>query len=89
MLALAIPDLREAVEALRSLELRADLAAPVRDAVWKCVAIAIVARLAAGFCADAGQSAAAAGIELLGAAAALCAALPLLETVIAMMEALL
>lgn len=56
--------------------------------VLKCVIVAIVARLAADFCKDAGQSGVASAVELCGAAAALCISLPLVNTLLQMLGGL-
>ena len=57
--------------------------------VLKCVALGIVARLAADLCRDAGQSGVASAVELCGAAAALCISLPLVNTFVQMLGGLL
>lgn len=59
------------------------------SAVFKTVGIGITARLSADVCKDAGQSAAASGIELVGAVSALYAALPLMESVIGTIRSLI
>lgn len=50
--------------------------------VMKCVGVGIVTRLSADICWDAGQSAAASGVELCGAACALVTALPLVRAML-------
>lgn len=50
--------------------------------VIKCVGAAIIGRFAADVCRDAGHSAPASAIELAASAVSLCAALPLIETLI-------
>lgn len=57
--------------------------------VLKCVAVGIVARLAADLCRDAGQSGVASAVELCGAAAALVISLPLVNTFLQMLGGLL
>ena len=57
--------------------------------VMKCVAIGIVTKAAADLCRDGGQGAMAGAVELGGAAAALYVALPLLETLLELLESLL
>ena len=57
--------------------------------VMKCVAIGIVTKAAAEVCRDGGQGAMAGAVELGGAAAALYVALPLLETLLGMLETML
>ena len=57
--------------------------------VLKCVAIGIVTRAASDLCRDGGQLAMAGAVEFGGAAAALCVSLPLLQTLLDLLEALL
>ena len=56
--------------------------------VLKCVGIGIVTRLAADLCKDAGQGAVASAVELGGAACAVTAALPLMRSLLLMIEQL-
>lgn len=67
----------------------AGLSPAVVAPVIKTTGIAILTRLAAELCRDAKESGIAAFVETAGAAAALCAALPLLETVLTMVSGLL
>ncbi len=55
----------------------------------KCLGIAVLERLGAALCKDAGQAAAAEAIALAGTTAALYAALPLLEEFLSLLEKLL
>lgn len=57
--------------------------------VAKCVAIGILSRGAADLCKDGGQSAMAGAVELGGTAAAVYVALPLLTTLLGLLEKLL
>jgi len=57
--------------------------------LFKCLGIAVVSRLGADLCRDAGQSAMAGAVEFAGAAAAVCVSLPLLSSLMKMMERLL
>lgn len=57
--------------------------------VLKCVAIGIVAKAAADLCRDGGQTAMAGAVEFGGAAAALFASLPLLQSLLGLLEGLL
>ena len=59
------------------------------SALLKAVGIGIVSRLASDVCRDSGQAAAASSVELAGTVAALFTALPLMETVLEMIRALL
>ncbi len=56
--------------------------------VVKSVGIGVCAKLACEICKDSGQGAMAAGVETLGTVCALYAALPLMETLLDMLEAL-
>ncbi len=56
--------------------------------VLKCVGIGVVTRLAADLCKDAGQSAVASAVELCGAACAITAALPLMRSLLQLIEQL-
>ena len=55
----------------------------------KCVGISVCAKLASDICKDAGFSASASAVELVAAAAALYAALPLMRAVLKMTESFL
>lgn len=57
--------------------------------VLKCVGISVTAKLASDVCKDAGYAASASAVELVAAAAAIYAAMPLMRTVIKMVESLL
>ena len=65
------------------------LSAALVEPVVKCLGLGLVARLGADLCRDAGQSALAGTVETAGAAAALCAALPLLGRFLELMGGLL
>ena len=88
-LALALRALRPAVELLRELTEEAGVEPAALSAVLKATGIAVVTRLAADVCRDAGQSASASAVELCGAAGALYVAIPLMKTVLGMVEELL
>ncbi len=57
--------------------------------VWKTVGIGVVTKLSSAVCKDAGEGGVASFLETAGAALALFAALPLVETVFDTLEALL
>ena len=57
--------------------------------VTKCVLIGILAKTAADLCRDSGQSALAGAVELGGAVGAMFVSLPLLETLLGLLERLL
>ena len=67
----------------------AGLSPAVVAPVVKATGIAILTRLSAELCRDAKESGIAAFVETAGAAVALCAVLPLLETVLTMVTGLL
>lgn len=67
----------------------AGLSAELWRPVWKTVGIAIVTRLGASVCRDAGEGSVAAFLETAGGAAALLCALPLAQTVLEELEGLL
>ena len=56
--------------------------------IIKCVAIAVTVKLVSGLCKDAGQSAVASAIEYSGCAAALIVSLPLIRTMLQILEGL-
>ena len=57
--------------------------------ILKCLAVAIVTQTAAGLCRDASQSSAAAAVEFAGSVCAMSVALPLLMSMLNMVNALL
>ena len=74
---------------IESLSDTAQLSPAILSIVMKTVGIAILTKISADVCRDAGQSSVASGLELTGAAAALYVALPLMETVFSMINDLL
>ena len=82
----ALEAVRELMDTLAD---TAGLSPAVVAPVVKTTGIAILTRLAAELCRDAKESGIAAFVETAGAACALCAALPLLETVLDMVTGLL
>ena len=82
----ALSSVRDLVDMLGD---TAGLSPAVVAPVVKTTGIAILTRLAAELCRDAKESGIAAVVETAGAAVALCAALPLLETVLTMVTGLL
>ena len=85
----ALEALTAAVSLMELLAETAGLSPAVVAPVVKTTGIAILTRLAAELCRDAKEGGIAAFVETAGAACALCAALPLLETVLAMVTELL
>ena len=85
-----------AAEALRPLKALLDrfqsiagLSAAYFLPVVKCVAIGVLAKGAADLCRDGGQTAMAGAVEFGGAVAALWVSLPLMETLLGLLESLL
>ena len=62
------------------------LSSAVISPVIKCIGLGCVTRLGADMCKDAGQSAAASALELVGSAAALSTAIPLFRSLLAMID---
>lgn len=63
---------------------RTGLSSAVFMPIVKCVGIAIVVNISASLCKDAGQSGIASAVDLLGAAAAVFTALPLIKSLLEM-----
>lgn len=83
--AAAAPALGETARLVRGFTgLEETAAAPV----LKCVAVGVLARLAADLCRDAGQSGVASAVELCGAAVALLVSLPLVNAFLTMLGGL-
>ena len=82
----ALGTLRGAADAL---EQRAGLSMKIWAPVWKTVGIALVTRLSANLCRDAGEGGLASFLETAGNLLALAATLPLLELVFDVLEELL
>ena len=74
--------------ALRRTVLAGGVASVYVSPVMKCVGIGLVTNLAGQVCRDAGQGSAAASVELCGVFCALYVALPLLESLLAVVERL-
>jgi len=64
------------------------LSAAIFQPIIKCVGIAVVVKLVSGLCKDAGQSGAAMSVEYCGCAAALLVSMPLLRTMLELLEGL-
>ena len=65
------------------------ISSAVFSPLMKCVGIALIARLSADICRDAGQAAASAAVEYLGCVMALYTALPILRSLMNTLEGLL
>ena len=77
------------VDALRETAEKGGISAIYLSPVLKCVAIGMVSHLASQICRDAGQGSAASAVELCASVCALYAALPLIESLLAVVERLL
>lgn len=86
---LAVDTIKSVTDFLTTLSAQTGISPAVLSIVLKAVGISIVTRLSADVCRDAGQTAVASGVELAGTFAALAIALPLMKTVLGMIEALL
>ncbi len=85
----ALQTLRGILETLRGLLAVAELESGVYLPVLQAVGIAVVVRIAAELCRDAGQGALAAKLEMTGALAAIMVSLPLFQKVMEMASSLL
>ena len=74
---------------LREMAETAEISSEIYLPVVKAVGIAAAVRVACAICKDAGQNALSVKLELLGAAAALCACLPLFEQLLSLVAGML
>ena len=79
----------ELAEAYENLAQKSGISSVLLTPVIKCVGIALVSQLGGQLCKDASQGAAAAFVELCGALCALCVALPLISSLVSVVEGLL
>ena len=86
--ALAQP-LEELVRFLRETGQRSGMSQTLFYPLYKTVGIALVVRVGASLCRDAGESALAAAVEMAGAICALVVSLPLLEAVLSLLMELI
>ena len=70
------------LELVRYTILQTGLSSALFLPIIKCVGIAVVVKVASGLCKDAGQSGIASALEMLGSAAALFTALPLIYSLL-------
>lgn len=89
ILAFALPAVEKTLALMDELAALAELSPAVLTPVVKTVGIAIVTRVSAEVCRDAGEGGIAAFVETAGAATALLTALPLLETVLSLVKSLI
>ena len=74
---------------IRTLADTAGIAPAVLGVVMKTVGIAIITKISADICRDAGQSSIASGVELAGTVTAIYISIPLIETVVRMLNSLI
>ena len=89
VLSLCVQALSPALDTLRRARRLSGLSAAYYLPVLKCLAIGILSRGAADLCRDGGQTAMAGAVEFGGAAAALWVSLPLMESLLDLLEDLL
>ena len=89
ILYLAVGALRPALELLERAKALSGLGGAYYLPVLKCVVIGLITRGASDLCRDSGQSAMAGAVEFGGVCCALFAALPLLETLLGLLERLM
>ena len=89
MLLLTSGALERVMDFAAELAAAAGLTREVTGPMWKTVGIALITRLSAQFCRDAGENAVAACCETAGTFAALVAALPLMERVFSVVSQML
>lgn len=78
----AVRSLNPVVELVRTLGEKTTLASDIYVPVLKCLGIGIITQIGSGICKDAGQAAAATGVELCGTAAAMLCTLPLISSIL-------
>ena len=79
----------EVLAFIKSVSDSAGISPSVLAIVLKTVGIAVVSKISAELCRDAGQSSVASGVEFAGSAVAVYVALPLFKTVVAMVDSLM
>lgn len=89
ILGFAVEMLKEMIDYIYELAEQGNISSALLTPVIKCAGISVCARLAADVCKDAGYAASASAVELVAAVAALYAALPLMRTVLKMVESFL
>lgn len=72
----------------RSLAERAELDGKLTAPLWKCLGLGLLTEISSAVCTDAGQSALAKLVELGGGLLCLAVSLPMLQAVLALIEAL-
>lgn len=85
---LALEGISDLVGFLSSLVEYSGLSSEIFSIILKSIAIAIITKIASDICKDAGQSASASSLELIGSVTILYIALPLFEAMIQMINSL-
>ena len=85
----AVSALQETLGVLRDMANGAGMTLPVLSAVFKTAGIAVIAAFAADACDEAGMKTASSAVNLAGGAASLMAAMPIVKSVLSMLESLL
>ena len=78
----AVQAISPVLDFLTELKEKTMLAPEIYIPVLKCLGIGIISQIGAGICRDAGQSAAATGVELCGTAAAMLCTIPLVRSIL-------
>ncbi len=78
----AVQAISPVLDILTELKEKTMLAPEIYIPVLKCLGIGIISQIGAGICRDAGQSAAATGVELCGTAAAMLCTIPLVRSIL-------
>ncbi len=78
----AVQVISPVLDFLTELKEKTMLAPEIYIPVLKCLGIGIITQIGAGICRDAGQSAAATGVELCGTAAAMLCTIPLVRSIL-------
>ena len=86
---LAFDVVTSVVNFIRSLSETAEISPAVLAVVLKTVGVAVITKISSDVCRDAGQSGAASGVEFAGTVTAIYVSLPLMESVIRMLNSLI
>lgn len=89
ILRFALDEMKEILDLFRELGAVSGLSSAVFSPMIKTIGIGVVTKLTADLCRDAKEGGIASLVEFAGAAAAICAALPLLKTVLSTMASMM
>lgn len=84
----ALDAVRPVLDMMEELKNTASLAGDIYLPVLKCLGIGIITQIGSGLCKDAGQTAAGTGVELCGTVAAILCTLPLIRSILSIIEEL-